>query len=181
MTGLAVLGVGLEPLPLAAEQLTASPRDLNDLPEYTDDDRTLDKLGYYSIFTFTWATREGVSFSSTWTQQLAAEWNYLNNKQFIKVLCIDSFPRSNSGELCRPYMCHHYPMACHHYATPTVCHHYPTILQYHYNMSPLPSSLCHPYSVSPFSLRHYLIAFCHYPVCIVCHHYPCHSVLLLPL
>lgn len=46
LTGLAVLGVGLEPLPLAAEQLTASPRDLNDLPEYTDDDRTLDKLAY---------------------------------------------------------------------------------------------------------------------------------------
>ncbi|XP_065899997.1 uncharacterized protein [Dysidea avara] len=44
LTGLAVLGVGLEPLPLAAEQLAASPCDLNDLPEYTDDDRTLDKL-----------------------------------------------------------------------------------------------------------------------------------------
>jgi len=49
MTGLAVLGAGLQPLPLSAEQLAANPCDLNDLPEYTDDDRTLDKLGYYCV------------------------------------------------------------------------------------------------------------------------------------
>lgn len=46
LTGIRILGAGLEPLPLSADQLQASPCDLNDLPEYTDDDRTLDKLGY---------------------------------------------------------------------------------------------------------------------------------------
>jgi len=46
LTGIAILGEGLEPLPLSADQIQASPQDLNDLPEYTDDDRTLDKLGY---------------------------------------------------------------------------------------------------------------------------------------
>lgn len=49
LTGIAVLGAGLEPLPLSADQLHASPCDLNDLPEYTDDDRTLDKLGYSCV------------------------------------------------------------------------------------------------------------------------------------
>ena len=46
LTGIEILGAGLEPLPLSVDQLQASPRDLNDLPEYTDDDRTLDKLVY---------------------------------------------------------------------------------------------------------------------------------------
>lgn len=46
LTGIAILGAGLEPIPLSDDQLQASPRDLNDLLEYTDDDRTLDKLGY---------------------------------------------------------------------------------------------------------------------------------------
>lgn len=45
LTGVAILGAGLEPLSLSADQLQAVPCDLNDLPEYTDDDRTLDKLG----------------------------------------------------------------------------------------------------------------------------------------
>lgn len=49
LTGIAILGVGLETLPLSADQLHASPRDLNDLPEYTDDDRTLDKLGHLCV------------------------------------------------------------------------------------------------------------------------------------
>ncbi|XP_060222850.1 katanin-interacting protein isoform X2 [Meriones unguiculatus] len=44
LTGLEVVGKDGQALPLHSHQLSASPRDLNDLPEYTDDSRTLDKL-----------------------------------------------------------------------------------------------------------------------------------------
>ncbi|XP_052055562.1 katanin-interacting protein isoform X3 [Apodemus sylvaticus] len=44
LTGLEVVGKDGEALPIQAHQLSASPRDLNDLPEYNDDSRTLDKL-----------------------------------------------------------------------------------------------------------------------------------------
>lgn len=43
LTGLEVVGKDGEALPIQAHQLSASPRDLNDLPEYNDDSRTLDK------------------------------------------------------------------------------------------------------------------------------------------
>ncbi|KAL1787305.1 KIAA0556-like isoform X2 [Sigmodon hispidus] len=44
LTGLEVVGKDGQALPIHPHQLSASPRDLNDLPEYTDDSRTLDKL-----------------------------------------------------------------------------------------------------------------------------------------
>ncbi|KAL8175232.1 UNVERIFIED_CONTAM: hypothetical protein K2H54_017079 [Gekko kuhli] len=44
LTGLEVVGKGGQALPLTLDQLSASPRDLNDLAEYLDDSRTLDKL-----------------------------------------------------------------------------------------------------------------------------------------
>ncbi|XP_054605101.1 katanin-interacting protein isoform X3 [Nothobranchius furzeri] len=44
LTGLEVVGKDGESLPLDLSMMTASPRDLNDLPEYEDDLRTLDKL-----------------------------------------------------------------------------------------------------------------------------------------
>ncbi|KAM6166717.1 katanin-interacting protein [Erethizon dorsatum] len=44
LTGLEVVGKDGQVLPIHLHQISASPRDLNDLPEYTDDSRTLDKL-----------------------------------------------------------------------------------------------------------------------------------------
>lgn len=44
LTGLEVVGKGGQALPVALDQISASPRDLNDLAEYMDDSRTLDKL-----------------------------------------------------------------------------------------------------------------------------------------
>uniref|UniRef100_A0A8C5Y5X8 Katanin interacting protein n=1 Tax=Microcebus murinus TaxID=30608 RepID=A0A8C5Y5X8_MICMU len=44
LTGLEVVGKDGQALPILLHQISASPRDLNDLPEYTDDSRTLDKL-----------------------------------------------------------------------------------------------------------------------------------------
>ncbi|EPY79533.1 hypothetical protein CB1_000916014 [Camelus ferus] len=44
LTGLEVVGRDGQALPISLHQISASPRDLNDLPEYTDDSRTLDKL-----------------------------------------------------------------------------------------------------------------------------------------
>jgi hypothetical protein len=44
LTGLQVLGAGGNPLPLTASSLDACPRDLNAIPGYSGDDRTLDKL-----------------------------------------------------------------------------------------------------------------------------------------
>lgn len=43
LTGLEVVGKDGQALPVSLHQISASPRDLNDLPEYTDDSRTLDK------------------------------------------------------------------------------------------------------------------------------------------
>lgn len=43
LTGLEVVGKDGQALPIYPHQLSASPRDLNDLPEYTEDSRTLDK------------------------------------------------------------------------------------------------------------------------------------------
>lgn len=43
LTGLEVVGKGGWAIPVLAEQLSACPRDLNELPEHTDDSRTLDK------------------------------------------------------------------------------------------------------------------------------------------
>ncbi|VFV42972.1 uncharacterized protein LYPA_23C000470 [Lynx pardinus] len=44
LTGLEVVGKDGQALPISLHQISASPRDLNDLPEYADDSRTLDKL-----------------------------------------------------------------------------------------------------------------------------------------
>ncbi|NWW83539.1 K0556 protein, partial [Climacteris rufus] len=44
LTGLEVIGKNGQALKINAEQLSASPQDLNDLPEYTGDPRTLEKL-----------------------------------------------------------------------------------------------------------------------------------------
>ncbi|XP_054438757.1 katanin-interacting protein [Pteronotus mesoamericanus] len=44
LTGLEVVGKDGQALPIKLRQISASPKDLNDLPEYTDDSRTLDKL-----------------------------------------------------------------------------------------------------------------------------------------
>ncbi|XP_062999166.1 katanin-interacting protein [Elgaria multicarinata webbii] len=44
LTGLEVVGKEGQAILFSADQLSASPRDLNDLAEYTDDSRTLDKL-----------------------------------------------------------------------------------------------------------------------------------------
>ncbi|XP_019062949.1 protein KIAA0556 homolog isoform X2 [Fukomys damarensis] len=44
LTGLEVVGKDGQALPIHLQQLSACPRDLNDLPEYTTDSRTLDKL-----------------------------------------------------------------------------------------------------------------------------------------
>ncbi|XP_053132779.1 katanin-interacting protein isoform X3 [Hemicordylus capensis] len=44
LTGLEVVGKDGQPILFSVDQLSASPRDLNDLVEYTDDSRTLDKL-----------------------------------------------------------------------------------------------------------------------------------------
>ncbi|XP_048645653.1 katanin-interacting protein isoform X2 [Marmota marmota marmota] len=44
LTGLEVVGKDGQALPILLRQVSASPRDLNDLPEYTEDSRTLDKL-----------------------------------------------------------------------------------------------------------------------------------------
>ena len=43
LTGLEIVGKDGESLPLDISMMAASPRDLNDLPEYGDDLRTLDK------------------------------------------------------------------------------------------------------------------------------------------
>lgn len=43
LTGLEVVGKGGESIALDVSMVTASPRDLNDLPEYSNDLRTLDK------------------------------------------------------------------------------------------------------------------------------------------
>lgn len=44
LTGLEVVGKEGQALPISPHQISASPQDLNDLPEYSDDSRTLDKL-----------------------------------------------------------------------------------------------------------------------------------------
>ncbi|XP_067329136.1 katanin-interacting protein-like isoform X2 [Anolis sagrei] len=44
LTGLEVVGRDGQAIPISADQLSASPQDLNDLLEYTEDSRTLDKL-----------------------------------------------------------------------------------------------------------------------------------------
>uniref|UniRef100_A0A8C2A4W0 Si:dkey-161j23.6 n=1 Tax=Cyprinus carpio TaxID=7962 RepID=A0A8C2A4W0_CYPCA len=44
LTGFEVVGKGGESIPVDVSMATASPRDLNDLPEYSNDLRTLDKL-----------------------------------------------------------------------------------------------------------------------------------------
>uniref|UniRef100_A0A8C3JNX2 KIAA0556 n=1 Tax=Calidris pygmaea TaxID=425635 RepID=A0A8C3JNX2_9CHAR len=44
LTGLEVIGKDGHALKISTEQISASPRDLNDLPEYTGDSRTLEKL-----------------------------------------------------------------------------------------------------------------------------------------
>ncbi|XP_028561320.2 katanin-interacting protein isoform X3 [Podarcis muralis] len=44
LTGLEVVGKESQAIPLSLDQLSASPQDLNELAEYTDDCRTLDKL-----------------------------------------------------------------------------------------------------------------------------------------
>nr|XP_020861951.1 protein KIAA0556 homolog isoform X3 [Phascolarctos cinereus] len=44
LTGLEVVGKDGQSLPITLDNMSASPSDLNDLPEYTDDSRTLDKL-----------------------------------------------------------------------------------------------------------------------------------------
>ncbi|XP_032086358.1 protein KIAA0556 homolog [Thamnophis elegans] len=44
LTGLEVVGKDGQALPFSVDQLSASPQDLNDLVEYVDDSRTLDKL-----------------------------------------------------------------------------------------------------------------------------------------
>ncbi|XP_032839460.2 katanin-interacting protein isoform X2 [Tyto alba] len=44
LTGIEVIGRNGQALKLSAEQISASPQDLNDLPEYTGDSRTLEKL-----------------------------------------------------------------------------------------------------------------------------------------
>uniref|UniRef100_U3B7Z3 Uncharacterized protein KIAA0556 n=1 Tax=Callithrix jacchus TaxID=9483 RepID=U3B7Z3_CALJA len=44
LTGLEVVGKEGQALPICRHQISASPRDLNELPEYSDDSRTLDKL-----------------------------------------------------------------------------------------------------------------------------------------
>ncbi|XP_063468861.1 katanin-interacting protein isoform X12 [Symphalangus syndactylus] len=44
LTGLEVVGKEGQALPIHLHQISASPRDLNELPEYSDDSRTLDKL-----------------------------------------------------------------------------------------------------------------------------------------
>ncbi|XP_017704135.1 PREDICTED: protein KIAA0556 homolog isoform X7 [Rhinopithecus bieti] len=44
LTGLEVVGKDGQALPIHLHQISASPRDLNELPEYSDDSRTLDKL-----------------------------------------------------------------------------------------------------------------------------------------
>ncbi|NXH79861.1 K0556 protein, partial [Edolisoma coerulescens] len=44
LTGLEVIGKDGQALKINAEQISASPQDLNDLPEYTGDSRTLEKL-----------------------------------------------------------------------------------------------------------------------------------------
>lgn len=43
LTGLEVVGKGGQSIALDVSMVTASPRDLNDLPEYCNDLRTLDK------------------------------------------------------------------------------------------------------------------------------------------
>lgn len=47
LTGLEVVGKDGEGLPLDISMMAASPRDLNDLPEYGDDLRTLDKYDWH--------------------------------------------------------------------------------------------------------------------------------------
>ncbi|NWU60456.1 K0556 protein, partial [Pterocles burchelli] len=44
LTGLEVIGKNGQALKISSEQISASPQDLNDLPEYTGDSRTLGKL-----------------------------------------------------------------------------------------------------------------------------------------
>lgn len=43
LTGLEVVGKDGQAIPFSVDQLSASPQDLNDLVEYVDDSRTLDK------------------------------------------------------------------------------------------------------------------------------------------
>lgn len=50
LTGLEVVGKDGESLPLDLSIMAASPRDLNDLPEYGNDLRTFDKYVWHQIF-----------------------------------------------------------------------------------------------------------------------------------
>lgn len=43
LTGLEVIGKNGQALKISTEQISALPQDLNDLPEYTGDSRTLEK------------------------------------------------------------------------------------------------------------------------------------------
>lgn len=43
LTGLEVIGKNGHALKISTEQISASPQDLNDLPEYAGDSRTLEK------------------------------------------------------------------------------------------------------------------------------------------
>lgn len=49
LTGLEVVGKDGESLPLDLSMMAASPRDLNDLPEYGHDLRTLDKYVWHDM------------------------------------------------------------------------------------------------------------------------------------
>lgn len=49
LTGLEVVGQDGEGLPLDLSMMAASPRDLNDLPDYENDLRTLDKYGRHDM------------------------------------------------------------------------------------------------------------------------------------
>ena len=60
LTGLEVVGKDGESLPLDLSMMAASPRDLNDLPEYAHDLRTLDKYVWYDTLC------ENVEYSDIW-------------------------------------------------------------------------------------------------------------------
>ncbi|XP_056306739.1 katanin-interacting protein [Danio aesculapii] len=88
LTGLEVVGQGGESIPIDVSMVTASPRDLNDLPDYNNDLRTLDKLfdgvnittddKHMWLIPFTSASEHTLTVQFTEPQTIAGfrMWNY---------------------------------------------------------------------------------------------------------
>ncbi|XP_066496415.1 katanin-interacting protein isoform X2 [Tiliqua scincoides] len=80
LTGLEVIGKGGQAIPISVDQLSASPRDLNELAEYTDDSRTLDNPREDHIVTIHFAHAEDVVGLRFWNYNKSPEDTYRGAK-----------------------------------------------------------------------------------------------------